>query len=327
MLYLESIYDLSPVFEGRQNQQVIYRQLFVVLIFLGGALSWLLSFWMTSPLRRLSRVTRTIASGDLSCRATSIGSDEIGILAADFNNMTDKLENNINAMKDTMKRQEEFMGGFAHELKTPLTSIIGYADLLRGHSLSDSDKQDAANYIFMEGRRLEVLSLKLLDLIVLKKRDFTFLPISIANIVEDAAKLVSPVLEKQKIELTHKYDDSVCKLEPDLFMSLLLNIIDNARKAIDGGGTISINSQTVGENCEIKISDNGRGMPEAELHKIKDAFYRVDKSRSRSYGGVGLGLRLCDEIAALHGGEITFESEVDVGTTVTIKLKEGGDTI
>jgi len=322
MLFLESVYDLSPVFAGRQEQQLIYRRLFIVLIALGAALSWLLSFWMTTPLRRLSRVTRTIASGDLSCRATSGGQDEIGVLAGDFNNMTDRLEQNINEMKDTVRRQEEFMGGFAHELKTPLTSIIGYADLLRGHMLSESDKREAANYIFMEGRRLEVLSLKLLDLIVLKKRDFTFLPIRMSQMVEDAARLCKPVLEKRGVSLVCQCDDSTCMIEPDLFMSLILNLIDNARKAIDGSGQISIKALTVGDFCELRISDNGKGIPEDELYKIKDAFYRVDKSRARSQGGVGLGLRLCDEIANLHGGEIAFESELGKGTTVIIKLEK-----
>jgi len=323
-MYLESVYDISAVFTGRQNQQAIYRQSFVIVVTLGALLSWLLSFWMTSPLRRLSRVTRTIASGDLSCRASLSGRDEIGILAVDFNNMADRLEQNINDMKDTMRRQEEFMGGLAHELKTPMTSIIGYADLLRGHTLSDDDKRDAANYIFMEGRRLEVLSIKLLDLIVLKKRDFTFLPVSIAHIVEDASSLLRPVLEKLDIRMTYDCDDGACMIEPDLFMSLLINLIDNARKALDSDGRITIKSRTYGGVCEISISDNGRGIPEDELNKIKDAFYRVDKSRSRSQGGVGLGLRLCDEIAALHGGEISFESQPGKGTTVTLKLKEAG---
>ena len=320
-LYLESLYDLSPVFHGRQYQETIYRQLFIVIILLGAALSWLLSFLMTSPLRRLSRVTRTIASGDLSCRAALGGKDELGVLATDINDMTDRLAQNINEMKDTVRRQEEFMGGFAHELKTPLTSIIGYADLLRGHSMTDEEKREAANYIFMEGRRLEVLSLKLLDLIVLKKRDFTFLPISISQIVDDAVQLVKPVLLKRNVKITSSCDAGACMIEPDLFMSLLLNLIDNGRKAIDNGGEIIIKSQTSGDICEISVSDNGRGIPEGELKKIKDAFYRVDKSRSRAQGGVGLGLRLCDEIAVLHGGELTFESTPDIGTTVTVKLK------
>jgi signal transduction histidine kinase len=228
-------------------------------------------------------------------------------------------------MRDTMKRQEEFMGGLAHELKTPMTSIIGYADLLRGHELSESDRRDAADYIFMEGRRLEVLSLKLLDLIVLKKRDFVMLPISIKTIVNDTAALLKPALEKRDTRLLCDCDNGVCMIEPDLFMSLLLNLIDNARKALDGGGDIIIRSRTADNICRIFVIDNGRGIPSDELNKIRDAFYRVDKSRSRSQGGVGLGLRLCDEIAALHGGEISFESEPGKGTTVTVKLEAVGD--
>ena len=320
VLYLESIHDISHVFTGRQYQQVVFRWLFIIVVILGAALSWLLSFLMTRPLRRLSRVTRTIASGDLSCRAELRGKDEIGVLAADFNNMADRLEKNINELKDTMRRQEEFMGGLAHELKTPMTSIIGYADLLRGHALSDDDKRDAANYIFMEGRRLEVLSLKLLDLIVLKKRDFTFLPIKIKEIIEDAVRLIKPVLEKRDIRVSYDCGAEECMIEPDLFMSLLLNIVDNSRKAIDGEGEIHIRSEENNGFCEIRISDNGKGIPEDELNKIKDAFYRVDKSRSRAQGGVGLGLRLCDEIADLHNGEISIESEYGKGTTVIIKL-------
>lgn len=326
-MYLESLYDCSAVFAGRQSQHVIYRQLFIIVVVLGAAISWLLSFWMTRPLRRLSKVTRAIASGDLSSRAGISSKDEIGVLAADFNNMADRMEENINEMKDTMRRQEEFMGGLAHELKTPMTSIIGYADLLRGHTLSDTDKRDAAHYIFMEGRRLEVLSTKLLDLIVLKKRDFTLVPVSIERIIEDAARLLRPALKKLDITLKLDCDMGVCLLEPDLFMSLLLNLVDNARKAIDAGGEICIKSRTVGDECRIQITDNGRGIPADELSKIRDAFYRVDKSRSRSQGGVGLGLRLCDEIAALHGGEISFESEPGVGTTVTIRLTASDDEV
>ena len=321
VMYLESIHDISHVFTGREYQMAVYRWVFIIIVLVGAVLSWFLSFLMTLPLRRLSRVTRSIASGDLRSRAQFSGKDEIGVLASEFNNMADRLENNINEMKDTMRRQEEFMGGLAHELKTPMTSIIGYADLLRGHTLSDDDKRTAANYIFMEGRRLEVLSLKLLDLIVLKKSDFTFMPIRIKSVIEDAARLLRPALQKRDISMSYDCDEGECMIEPDLFMSLLFNIIDNARKAIDGAGEVFIQTKNAGDFYEIRISDTGRGIPEDELNKIKDAFYRVDKSRSRSQGGVGLGLRLCDEIVALHKGEISIESELGKGTTVVISLK------
>ena len=322
-LYLETIYDMSPVFAGRQYQQAIYQRLFLIVVALGALVSWILSYWMTTPLRKLSRVTRTIASGDLAARAAVTGRDEISILAGEFNNMAERLEENITELRDTMRRQEEFMGGVAHELKTPMTSIIGYADLLRSHALSDADRRDAANYIFTEGRRLEVLSLKLLDLIVLKRRDFTLVRGSVVRVVSAAARLLKPVLLKQNIRLSYSCDNGTCMMEPDLIMSLLLNLIDNARKALDNGGEIYIKSVTEGDTCTIYVSDNGRGISQEDLEKIKDAFYRVDKSRARAQGGVGLGLALCDEITELHGGTVTFESELGKGTRVTVKLKGG----
>ena len=323
-LYFESIHNLTPVYEARNAQNSLYKQIFMVVIIAGALLSWGLAHLMTQPLRTLSKVTKTIAHGDLSCRATVSGGDEISILAADINHMTDKLEENITKLKSTMLRQEEFMGGFAHELKTPMTSIIGYADLLRSYPLSDDDKRDAANYIFTESKRLEILSLKLLDLIVLKRRDFILAPGNIASVVKNVAVMLRPLLMKQKITLRCRCGDTMLDMDADLIKSLLLNLIDNARKAIDGEGDILVEAFPADGGCIIRITDNGRGIPEDDLVHLTDAFYRVDKSRSRAQGGVGLGLALCSEISSLHNGTISFESELGKGTRVNVTLK-GGD--
>jgi signal transduction histidine kinase len=322
-LYLESIYDISPVYAARMAQHDLYQKVFVIVVALGSMISWILSYWLTKPLRYLSGVSRTIASGDLSCRAAVKGKDEISILASDFNHMTDKLEENITELKDLMHRQEEFMGGFAHELKTPMTSIIGYADLLRSHELSERDRREAANYVFTEGRRLEILSLKLLELIVLKRRDFTLVPASVSHIVDEITRLVRPVVKRIGVTIIKKCDEDLCMIEPDLVKSLLLNLMDNARKALDAGGEIFIESCAMPEGCRIRITDNGRGIPKEELSKITDAFYRVDKSRSRAQGGVGLGLALCSEIVSLHNGTMQFESVPGKGTRVTVELRGG----
>jgi signal transduction histidine kinase len=322
-LYLESTYDISPVYAAREAQRSIYNRVFAAVVILGAAISWGLSFWLTRPLRKLSSVTRIIAGGDLTCRAEIVGKDEIGTLASDFNDMTDRLQEKMTELTDAMHRQEEFMGGFAHELKTPMTSIIGYADLLRGHELSDGDRREAAHYVFTEGRRLEKLSLKLLELIVLKRENFELIPSSVAHIISDIARLVRPVVLKQGIELRHKCDDGLSLIEPDLVKSLILNLIDNARKALDSGGEILVESRRTPDGVVIRVADNGRGMPETELSKITDAFYRVDKSRSRAQGGVGLGLALCREIVTIHNGAISFDSAVGKGTVVTVELKGG----
>lgn len=118
-------------------------------------------------------------------------------------------------------------------------------------------------------------------------------------------------------------EEGMCMLEPDLVKSLLVNLLDNARKAMDGGGNIYVVSEMLPDGCRIRVLDTGRGIPQEEIAHITEAFYRVDKSRSRAQGGVGLGLSLCSEIVQLHNGTMSFASRVGNGTCVTVELKGG----
>lgn len=115
----------------------------------------------------------------------------------------------------------------------------------------------------------------------------------------------------------------MCLLEPDLFRSLLLNLVDNSRKALEKGGRITLTCTMTETGCRLTVEDNGRGMPPEVLAHLTEAFYRVDKSRARAQGGAGLGLALCERIAVLHSGAIHFASTPGQGTTVTVSL-EGG---
>ena len=322
-LTLDAGYDVSHLYAVRQRQLDIYYRLLAAVVLLGAAVSWGMAAVLTRPLYQLSRVTRQIAGGNLASRANIRSGDEFELLAEDFNRMTDRLEENIAQLQDAMERQEEFMGSFAHEMKTPMTSIIGYADLLRGQSLSLADQQQAANYIFSEGRRLESLSLKLLDLLVLRKRDFALSEGSPAAVIRGLVHVLRPSYAKQDITLQCRCQEGRCRMEPDLVKSLVINLADNARKAMDGPGNIYILSEMTDTGCYIRVVDNGRGMPEQELSRITEAFYRVDKSRSRAQGGVGLGLALCQEIVALHEGTMEFQSVEGKGTIVTVTLNGG----
>lgn len=322
-LQLKASFDISAIYSQRDSQLLIYRWTFLAVVAVGAALSWLLSTWLTRPLRTLTRVSRELAGGNLSSRVPVTSQDEVGRLSAEFNVMADKLEQNMEEMRLTMEHQEEFMGSFAHELKTPMTSIIGYADLLRSQELSETDRREAANYVFSEGKRLESLSLKLLDLLVLKKEDMALQSCSPKALIESTAREFYPVLKKQNISLTCRCQKGNCMLEPDLFKSLLFNLMDNARKAMDKGGQIMIQCEMIPDGCRIQVVDNGRGMPEEALNRVTEAFYRVDKSRSRAQGGAGLGLALCSRIVELHHGDIRFSSREGVGTCVTVELRGG----
>lgn len=322
-LNLNVVYSIDTVYQQRDAQIRIYRWTFLAVAALTGILSWLLSSWLTRPLRSLTRVSRELAAGNRSSRVKVVSRDEVGQLSTEFNRMADNLETTLDEMTRTMERQDEFMGSFAHELKTPMTSIIGYADLLRSQDLSEQDRREAANYVFSEGKRLESLSLKLLDLLVLEKDDIPMQECSPKALIEAIAKEFRPIMKQQGITLRCSCQQGSWKLEPDLFKSLLYNLMDNARKAMDQGGKILIQSDFI-ENClRIRVADNGRGMPEEALNRLTEAFYRVDKSRSRAQGGAGLGLSLCRRIVDLHHGELRFTSREGIGTCVTITLTGG----
>lgn len=323
-LCLDVAYDISGLFTSRRNQEGIYLRVFLAMTALCALTSYALARLLTRPLERLSGASRRLAAGALESRARVSGGDEIGALAADFNHMAARIEDMVFQLRRAVERQEHFMGSFAHELKTPMTSIIGYADLIRGGTLDAGARAEAADYIVSEGKRLENLSRKLLDIQVVQRRPPVLTPTRPAALVEGFVAHMGPVYRREGIVLRCDCEEGSCLLEPDLVKSLLNNLTDNARKAMTGGGHIRIRTAMLPDGCLIRVEDDGRGIPAGALDRLTEAFYRVDKSRSREQGGVGLGLALCQEIALVHHGSIRFESREGQGTAVLVELRGGG---
>lgn len=317
IIYLDMVCDVSPLIESKHTQQNIYQIVFIVLIALCTVLSYSISKILTRRLSELSKASKAISDGEISRRANVKGNDEIAALASDFNTMVEHLESSI-------KQQERFIASFAHESKTPMTSIIGYADLIRSRKLNDEEEIEAANYIVSEGKRLENLSQKLLELLVVKQGDADFTVVRVETLIYSITEHIAPVYKRFNITLSCECEPGQCLMERELVKTMLINIIDNARKALDKQqGTIHIESVMIKDGCRITVHDNGRGIPNESLNHLTEAFYRVDKSRSRAQGGAGIGLALCREIILLHNGSIKFESEVGKGTSVIIELKGG----
>lgn len=319
-LTLEARFDLSSVYEARNVQQRLYLTVYIVVVFFGILTATVLSYALTRRLRQLTTAVRRISGGDLSTRSQLTSQDEFGQLSRDFDAMADKLQANISHLESDIERQESFMGAFAHELKTPMTSIIGFADLLRQGNLDENTRMMAAEYIYSEGHRLEKLSFKLLELLLLKRDAVTMKRIWLSSYLYEVEKALSPSLKKKGIRLVCRAEQKRTALEPDLVKSLLYNLIDNAAKAMDGEGIIAVKGTAIPGGCQFQVVDNGRGMEEKDLTRITEAFYRVDKARSRSQGGAGLGLALCKQIVELHRGNIHFDSELGKGTRVTVTL-------
>lgn len=317
---MDIVYDISSVYAARAQEQNTFRLLLIAIFVVGSIASMITASLLTKPLEKLSALAQHISHGDYSARLHIHSGDEIEALANDFNNMADTIEDNISELHFSMEKQEQFMGSFAHELKTPMTSIIGYADLLRSQNMSEDETNEAANYIFSEGKRLESLSLKLLDLLVVKNQETILTPTDPSLAIQNVINVMKPELAKEHITLRSSCRKGCCMMDIDLFQSLIINIIDNARKAIDDNGLIHVAGTVRDDNYVIIIKDNGRGMPPEEITRISEAFYRIDKSRSRAQGGAGLGLAICSKIAEIHQAKIKYKSAVGRGTVVTITL-------
>ncbi len=319
-------YDLSAVYHSREQQLGIYRVVYLCVMVFGLLSAVVLSYALTRRLTRLTAAVRKIAGGDLSIRSRLDAKDEFGQLSRDLDAMADKLQSNITHLESDIQSQEQFMGAFAHELKTPMTSIIGFADLLRQGGLDENTRMMAAEYIYSEGHRLERISFKLLDLLLLKRDEMAMRRVWLASYLAELERALSPNLRSRGIQLVCRAEQAGVALEPDLVKSLLYNLVDNAAKAMDSGGVIAVKGTAIPGGCQFQVADNGRGMEPEELSRITEAFYRVDKARSRSQGGAGLGLALCKQIVELHKGSIRFDSAPGKGTRVTVTLygKVGG---
>lgn len=322
-LYLDMAHNISMLYRTREQQQAAYRRIFLGMTVLCAALAYTMALVLTRSLSRLSKGAREIAQGNFSYRSGIRSGDEIGRLSEDFDRMAGQVEQNILDLKESVERQERFVSSFTHELKTPMTAVLGYADLLRSQDLTEEERRDAANYIFSEGKRLERLSLKLLDIYVADQGEVVPSEQNPGRIVRDMVEHLEPGYREQGIVLTCRCGKGRCLLEPDLFRSLLVNLLDNARKALSDGGEVVVSVETTDEGCTLCVEDNGPGIPAESLERLTEAFYRVDKSRSRRQGGAGLGLTLCAKIAELHKGSLYFESQEGRGTKVTAELKGG----
>lgn len=323
VIYLENLYDVTPLYQQRRQFLNLYRIILLGVVLLSSVFVFILSRLLTSPMKKLSLAARKMADGDYSMRIHKKSGDEIGMLTDDFNRMADAIERNIEELENAAKRQEDFSASFAHELKTPLTSIIGYADMLRTYELDAADRRTASEYIFREGKRLEALSLKLLDLIVYAKEDFPLTWTQARPFIKETANTLRPTLSKYKTTLYIDIDDTKLYIEPTLMTTMLYNLVDNACKASRPGVKILLSVKENQQGVLVTVSDEGRGIPQEQISRITEPFYMVDKSRSRKQNGVGLGLSIVKRIADVHQTQLQIKSEEGKGTTVSFLLKGG----
>ncbi len=314
--------DISNVYKLKDTQ-ISYLQLtLAIVLVICSVIMYIICSIMTKPLSELNEISEQFAGGNFDSRSNINGTDEIAMLSDKYNYMADSIEQHIDELNDMVKKREQFVADFTHEIKTPMTSIIGYADTIRSKELTRENQIMAADYIFSEGKRLETMSMKLFDLIYLSNNEITKFPISTASLGNEILKSVTPALDKAGIGITASFDEAKIYGDEYLLQSAFINLIDNAKKA---------SSEAAGKNIEFtgeydeeahkymfKVKDYGTGISEENIKNIYDEFFMVDKSRSRQSGGAGLGLSIVNMIITKHDAKIDINSEYGVFTEFNV---------
>jgi signal transduction histidine kinase len=291
----------------------------LIALLFSGIVGLLLSQAIARPLGRLTEAAGAVAQGDLDQRVPVRSRDELGRLSQAFNEMVARLR----AARQT---QVDFVANVSHELRTPLTAVKGTVETLRDGAVDDAEVRDPfLKTIEDETDRLIRL---VNDLLILTRADSEALnlkrePVDLPRLVDGVACRLAPQAEVQGL-LLHVQSSpggAVVWADPDRVEQVLVNLLDNAMKYSLPGGTIVV--QVVsrrGHDVQVRVRDEGIGIPAEDLKRIGERFYRADKARSRARGGSGLGLAIARALVQAHGGRLWLESQEGRGTTVTFTL-------
>lgn len=318
-LTLVSVSDITSIFASRDAQLRYLWQLEAVLLTVAILLTALLSRVLTRPIRRLRDTAHEIADGAYGRRTGVTTKDEIGDLAKEFDRMAEEVQQNVEQLGRSVQQRDDFVAAFSHEVKTPITALVGYADILRRTEEAPQVRRMAATYIYREARRLEALGRKLMELMGLAEGEIEPEAIRAKDLMKEIYVSLASQIPKLRLGISGDVG-TVLLVDKVLACDLLHNLIGNAAHAGPEGSPIRVHFRKGKNSCRVLVSDRGRGIPREEIRRITEPFYMVDKSRSRKQGGSGMGLALAQKIARLYGGELRFCSRPGAGTVVRFTL-------
>lgn len=275
--------------------------------------------FLTRKIKILNQTVKEVEKGNYTAKVKKLGNDEIGNVGESFNKMTGAIQKNISEIEKVSENRKRFIGNLTHEIRTPLTSIVGYSSLIKNRKVADEKViLEYSKRIYDEGKYIEEISQKLMDLMLLENGSITQDTINLSEelnkIIEDMQTTFSYVLFQKEIE-----KNIYVNFDKTLLKTLITNLTKNAINAYENNPIVRIE---LDKTKAIKVIDYGKGIKEDELEKIKEPFYTLSKDRNRKFSGMGLGLPLCIQIVEKQKGKLEIESKENKGTKIIIKLGE-----
>lgn len=281
-------------------------------------LAFALSRWVADPLQQVIVAARKYPSQETDV-VSPRGPHEVQVLTQAFNSMVGRVQR-------TQKSQRDFVANVSHELKTPLTSIQGFAQAILDDTADTPEaRRQAAQIIYSEAGRMHRMALDLLDLARLEAgtADLKMSSVDMGALLRTIIEKFTPQAQKAGVGLQLNISNPLPALvgDGDRLAQVFTNLVDNALKFTPAGGQITLSAVNAGVEMEISITDTGEGIPGEALPRLFDRFYQVDRSRAGGEKrGAGLGLAIVQEILQAHGGRISVRSKVGHGTTFVIHL-------
>ena len=318
----DTYYVMTITFQSVTDSIKIFNSFTIIVGFFFMIISFItmyfISYSFTNPILEINKIAEEISNLNFSNRVTIKTEDELGTLGDSINRMSTQLEQNIKELQrtndklakeilyktDIDKMRREFIASASHELKTPLSLIMGYSEALKLTDIDTETKTEYLNIILDETNKMNKLVMDLLNLsqiesgnAQLELRDF-----NLGYLIEDTVNLFSLVAKEKNITFKTQIIDQEINSDYEQLQTVLTNFINNAINHVDENKEIRISVETT-KNRAIRISvfNSGINIPESEINNIWDSFYKVDKARTRSYGGQGLGLSICRTILDMLG--------------------------
>lgn len=303
--------DVTDVYQGIYTLRLQFIAICLGTFILSAVIIMLCTFRALQPLKTLQKSAAAIANGIYDQCIGIHGRDEIAELGKSFNKMADAVQQNIEKITATAEERKLLLGALTHELKTPMTAIIGYSEYLQKSRLTVAQREEAIDFIHLESQRLERLTQKMMRLITLTDGESVQLSIvPVKQLFTMIERTVLVTAKERGVNVTMDFESVYYNMDVDLIASVIINLFDNACAA--GAKNVHINATQAG----VTVSDDGCGIPSKALELITQPFYRIDKARSRKHGNAGLGLALVQRIAELHHAGLIIESEENKGTRI-----------
>lgn len=290
----------------------------VVSLLLSIILAWGIAYWVASPLGHMARAADGVSTGNYDQQLPLGGPDEVRSLAATFTEMVQRVQ-------DSQQAQRDFVANVSHELKTPLTSIQGFAQaILDGTAQNAEEQQRAAQVIFDESDRLRRLVEDLLDLARIDAGQVSFerQPLDLGALLEGVVERLGVGAVEEGVRIESRLPElPTLTGDGDRLAQVFTNLVDNAVKHTSKGASVILQGEIEGGWVSIHVDDSGPGIPPDELSRIFERFYQMDKARAGGRErGVGLGLAISREIVQAHGGRLVAQSVLDRGSRFTVQL-------